>query len=91
MRAQRPPAPGGARGPRNSHHTNAKSDTPVIDLIPDDTRKLKAWRADVRAFLEEALPGGMRRDYDYNESETDWKKALEFWRKVGRKGWVALT
>ena len=41
----------------------------MIDLIPDDTRKLKAWRKEVRGFLEEALPHGMRWDYDYNEDE----------------------
>ena len=63
----------------------------MIDLIPDDTRKLKAWRKEVRGFLEEALPHGMRWDYDYNEDEAEWKKALEFWRKVGQKGWVAAT
>jgi len=66
----------------------------VIDFVADDTPQLKAWRGEVRRFLEEALPGGpgsFRWDYDYNEDPEQWAKGLEFWRKVGRKGWVALT
>ncbi|MGE0388071.1 MAG: acyl-CoA dehydrogenase family protein [Gammaproteobacteria bacterium] len=63
----------------------------MIDFEPDDTPALKAWRAEVRAFLKEALPDGMRWDYDYDEDPENWKKGIDFWRKVGQKGWVALT
>jgi alkylation response protein AidB-like acyl-CoA dehydrogenase len=63
----------------------------MVDLVPDDTPELKAWRVEVRRFLEEALPGGMRWDYDYDEDPEKWNKALEFWKKVGAKGWIALT
>lgn len=63
----------------------------MVDLCPDDTAELKAWRQEVRAFLDEALPGGMDFDYDYDEDPDRWKTYLEFWRKVGQKGWVSLT
>lgn len=63
----------------------------MLELIPDDTPALKAWRGEVRRFLEDALPQGLRWDYDYDEDPENWRKGLEFWRKVGAKGWVALT
>jgi alkylation response protein AidB-like acyl-CoA dehydrogenase len=63
----------------------------MVDFCPDDTPQLQAWRGEVRAFLEEALPNGMRFDYDYDEDEERWAEYLAFWRKVGAKGWVALT
>ena len=63
----------------------------MIDLVPDDTPELKAWRLEVRSFLEQALPGGLRWDYDYDEDPQKWSKGLAFWKKVGAKGWVALT
>jgi alkylation response protein AidB-like acyl-CoA dehydrogenase len=63
----------------------------MVDFCPDDTAELRAWRGEVRAFLEEALPGGMHFDYDYDEDPERWAPFLAFWRKVGRKGWVGLT
>jgi len=63
----------------------------VVDFTPDDTPQLKAWRAEVREFLERELPGGMLFDYDYDEDEERWEDYLAFWRKVGAKGWIALT
>ena len=63
----------------------------MVDFCPDDRPALKAWRGEVRAFLEEALPNGMRFDYDYDEDEDRWAEYLAFWRKVGQKGWVSLT
>jgi alkylation response protein AidB-like acyl-CoA dehydrogenase len=63
----------------------------MIDLIADDTPELQAWRAEVREFLEAELPGGMHFDYDFSEDPAKWDAYLAFWRKVGQKGWVALT
>jgi alkylation response protein AidB-like acyl-CoA dehydrogenase len=63
----------------------------MVDFCPDDTPELKAWRGEVRAFLKEALPNGMRFDYDYDEDDARWEDYLAFWRKVGQKGWIALT
>jgi len=63
----------------------------MVDFMADDTPELKAWRQEVRSFLETELPSGMYFDYDYNEQDSDWAAYLEFWRKVGAKGWVALT
>lgn len=63
----------------------------MVDFTPDDTPQLKAWRAEVRAFLEEALPGGFYFDYDYDESPERWEKCLAFWQAVGRKGWTSLS
>jgi alkylation response protein AidB-like acyl-CoA dehydrogenase len=64
---------------------------PMIDFTPDDTPELKAWRAEVREFLETELPEGMHFDYDFSEDPEGWDAYLAFWRKVGEKGWVALT
>ena len=63
----------------------------MIDFCPDDTDQLKAWRVEVREFLSEHWPQGKVFDYDYDEDETHWKEGLEFWVKVGKKGWTALT
>jgi alkylation response protein AidB-like acyl-CoA dehydrogenase len=63
----------------------------MVDLVADDTPALRAWRGEVRAFLDEALPGGMVFDYDYDEDEAGWAEYLAFWRKVGQKGWIGLT
>ncbi len=63
----------------------------MIDFLPDDTPELRAWRAEVRAFLAEVVPGGMHFDYDFDESPEGWEKSLDFWRKVGAKGWIGLT
>jgi alkylation response protein AidB-like acyl-CoA dehydrogenase len=63
----------------------------MIDFCPDDTPELKAWRAEVRQFLETELPGGMHFDYDFEEDGERWADYLKFWRKVGRRGWVAAT
>lgn len=63
----------------------------MVDFCPDDTPELKAWRHEVRDFLEEALPGGWTFLYDYDEDPDDWEKYLAFWRKVGEKKWVSLT
>jgi len=63
----------------------------MIDFRIDDTPELKAWRAEVRQFLETELPGGMHFDYDFEEDGERWAAYLRFWRKVGEKGWVAAT
>jgi len=64
----------------------------MVDFCADDTPELQAWRREVRDFLKESLPGEVRGFcYDYDEDEGRWAKYLEFWRKVGQKGWVALT
>jgi alkylation response protein AidB-like acyl-CoA dehydrogenase len=63
----------------------------MVDFCPDDTPQLQAWRSEVRTFLDEALPGGLRFDYDYDEDEAGWAAYREFWRKVGQKRWVSLT
>ncbi len=63
----------------------------MVDFCPDDTPQLKAWRGEVRAFLEAELPGGMTFDYDYDEDEAGWDAYLAFWRKVGAKKWIGLT
>jgi len=64
----------------------------LIDFIPDDTPELRAWRAEVRGFLDQEWPDdGFRWDYDYNENDDDWARGLSFWRKMGAKRWVALT
>jgi alkylation response protein AidB-like acyl-CoA dehydrogenase len=63
----------------------------MIDFTPDDTPELKAWRAEVREFLETELPDGLYADYDFHEEDEKWDALNAFWRKVGKKGWVALT
>lgn len=63
----------------------------MVDFCADDTPELKAWRSEVRDFLEDALPHGMPFDFDYDEGEQDWADYLAFWRKVGAKGWIGLT
>jgi alkylation response protein AidB-like acyl-CoA dehydrogenase len=63
----------------------------MIDFTPDDTPELKAWRAEVRQFLETELPHGMHFDYDFDEDPERWAAYLRFWRAVGRKGWVAAA
>ena len=63
----------------------------MVDLTIDDTPELQAWRREVRDFLEAELPGGMLFDYDYDEDPARWEDYLAFWRKVGAKGWIALT
>ncbi|MDB5445983.1 MAG: hypothetical protein JWQ97_1300, partial [Phenylobacterium sp.] len=45
----------------------------------------------MRDFLEAELPDGMLFDYDYDEDPARWAAYLAFWRKVGAKGWIALT
>jgi len=63
----------------------------MVDFCPDDTAELKAWRMEVREFLEEAWPRGKVFDYDYDEDPAGWAEYRRFWEKVGQKGWVALT
>ncbi len=63
----------------------------MVDLCPDDTPELKAWRHEVRDFLEEALPEPWTFWYDYDENPESWDRYLAFWRQVGKKGWTALT
>ena len=63
----------------------------MVDFCPDDTPELKAWRMEVRGFLEEHWPVGKVFDYDYDEDEARWKEGRDFWIKVGKKGWTALT
>jgi alkylation response protein AidB-like acyl-CoA dehydrogenase len=63
----------------------------MVDFCSDDTPQLKAWRGEVRAFLEQALPGGMIFDFDYDEDDARWETYLAFWRKVGEKRGISLT
>lgn len=63
----------------------------MVDFRVDDTPELKAWRSEVREFLEREWPRGKYFDYDYDEDPAGWADYLEFWRKVGKKGWVSLT
>src|SRR5262245_9769019 len=63
----------------------------MVDFRADDTPQLKAWRQEVRDFLHAELPGGFHFDYDFEEDPQLWARCVDFWRKVGRKGWVALT
>lgn len=63
----------------------------MIDFTPDDTPELKAWRAEVRQFLETELPDGLYADYDFHEEDEKWDALIGFWQKVGKKGWIGLT
>jgi 3-oxocholest-4-en-26-oyl-CoA dehydrogenase alpha subunit len=63
----------------------------MVDFCPDDTEQLKAWRREVHDFLRETLPDKPVFDYDYDEDEKGWAVCRQFWRKVGAKGWIALT
>ena len=63
----------------------------MVDFSTDDTPELKAWRSEVRTFLEEAWPSRRIFDYDYDEDPAGWADYRAFWQKVGKKGWVALT
>src|SRR5689334_2999806 len=65
-------------------------ETSMIDFTPDDTPELKAWRAEVRQFLETELPNGLYADYDFHEEDEKWDALIEFWQKVGKKGWIGL-
>jgi alkylation response protein AidB-like acyl-CoA dehydrogenase len=55
------------------------------------TDEQEAWRAEVRAFLDAELPPGNCFEVEFEEDEELWKFALEFTRKVGARGWIALT
>jgi alkylation response protein AidB-like acyl-CoA dehydrogenase len=63
----------------------------MVDFCPDDTPELRAWRHEVRDFLETELPGGMLFNYDYDEDPERWAVYRDFWRKMGEKKWVSLT
>ena len=63
----------------------------MIDYCPDDTPELKAWRREVRTFLERTWPAGVSFDYDYDEDEDRWATYMDFWRAVGEKRWTSLT
>lgn len=63
----------------------------MVDFLADDTAELRAWRSEVREFLETALPAKFCFDYDYDEDPVRWAQYREFWRKVGAKGWIGLT
>lgn len=63
----------------------------MVDFCADDTPELRAWRAEVRDFLDASIPDGMHFDFDYDEDEARWAEYREFWRKVGAKGWIGLT
>jgi alkylation response protein AidB-like acyl-CoA dehydrogenase len=63
----------------------------MVDFCADDTPQLKAWREEVRTFLQTELPNGMHFDFDFEEDPDRWAECMDFWQKVGRKGWIALT
>lgn len=63
----------------------------MVDFLADDTPELRAWRAEVRDFLETELPGGFYFDFDFDEDPERWNRYREFWQKVGRRGWIGLT
>jgi alkylation response protein AidB-like acyl-CoA dehydrogenase len=55
------------------------------------TAEQEAWREEVRAFLDAELPRDMAFDVEFEEDDDLWKFAIEFTRKVGARGWIALT
>jgi alkylation response protein AidB-like acyl-CoA dehydrogenase len=55
------------------------------------TPEQEAWRQEVRRFLDAELPPDKAFDVEFNEDDALWEFALEFTRKVGRKGWIGLT
>src|SRR5262245_62146597 len=63
----------------------------MVDFLADDTPELRAWRSEVRDFLDTELPLGLYFDFDFNEDPERWELYRQFWRKVGRKGWIGLT
>ena len=55
------------------------------------TAEQETWRQEVKAFLDAELPPDYEFQGGFSENEDDWAFAAEFWKKVGAKGWIALT
>jgi alkylation response protein AidB-like acyl-CoA dehydrogenase len=60
-------------------------------MQPTFTKAEDEWREEVRAFLDAELPPKYERSVEFTEDDDYWEFAVEFTRKVGKKGWIGLT
>ncbi len=55
------------------------------------TPEQDAWREEVRAFLDAELPPDKAFNTEFEEDDELWDFAIEFTRRLGKKGWIGLT
>jgi 3-oxocholest-4-en-26-oyl-CoA dehydrogenase alpha subunit len=60
-------------------------------MEPVFTVDQERWRAEVRAFLDEEVPVDREVNTEFVEDESVWQFALEFTRKLAKRGWISLS